>query len=143
MHANRAVFVLGLLALAAPVAAQDVRPESIRMFGGTYSTDCHSPAAPKPRITSQALVIEHGARRKASGGVMDSHTSFGAAPTSPTSLIPPGYVMEFIGDEFSFHVFEDKAGYYIQPSGYLPAAEPMIGKANMKSGFRRCADRGK
>lgn len=135
MHARRAWVYGAVLALGAPAAAQDVRPESLRMYGGTYSTDCSDAAAPKLRIAADRLLIEHGPRRKSSGGVMDSYTSFGAAPTSP---VPPGYVMEFIGEAFSFYVFEDKAGYYIQPSGYVPAAEPVIGKANMKARFRRC-----
>lgn len=125
-----------LLVLGIPVSAQDVRPESLQRYGGTYSTDCKSPAAPKLRISANALVIEQGARRQVGRGVMDSYTSFGAAPTSP---VPPGYVMEFISDAFSFYVFKDKAGNYIAPGEGAPSAESVIGKANMKTRFRRCA----
>jgi hypothetical protein len=135
MHAMRAWLMVAVVALAMPVAAQDVRPESLKLYGGTYSTDCGNSAAPRLVISADALAIEHGPRRTASRGVMDSYTSFGAAPTSP---IPPGYVMEFLSGDFSFHVFQDKAGLYIQPSAYVPAAEPVIGKANMKTRFRRC-----
>lgn len=135
MHARRAWVYGAVLAFGAPAASQGVRPESLRLHGGTYSTDCNDAVAPRLRIGAERLVIEHGPRRRTTAVVMDSFTSFGAAPTSP---VPPGYVMEFIGDAFSFHVFEDKAGYYIQPGSYLPAAEPVIGRANMKVRFRRC-----
>ena len=125
-----------LLVLAAPLSAQDVRPESLQMYGGTYSTDCNNAAAPKLRIAADALVIEQGARRQVGRGVMDSYTSFGAAPTSP---VPPDYVMEFISDAFSFYVFKDQAGNYIEPGEGAPTADKVIGKANMKARFRRCA----
>lgn len=125
-----------LLMLGVPAAAQDVRPESLQLYGGTYSTDCKSPTAPRLRISADALVIEQGARRQIGRGVMDSYTSFGSAPTSP---IPPDYVMEFISDAFSFYVFKDKAGTYIEPAQGAPAAESVIGKANMRARFRRCA----
>ena len=119
----------------APAAAQDARPESLRRYGGTYSSDCGDPAAAKVRIGADALVIEHGPRRTVGRGVMDSYTSFGGAPTSP---VPEGYVMEFISDAFSLYVFEDKAGYYIDVGGDVPAAEAVIGKASMRIRFRRC-----
>lgn len=131
-----AAALLGFAAL--PAAAQDVRPESVQLYGGTYSTDCGNPAAPKLRIGADAVVLEHGARRKVGRGVMDSYTSFGGAPTSP---VPPGYVMEFINDAFTVYVFQDKAGHYIAPGGYGAEGEALIGKANMKRHFRRCATR--
>lgn len=131
-----AAVLLGFTPL--PAAAQDVRPESLRLYGGTYSTDCGNPAAPKLRIGADAVVIEHGARRRVGRAVMDSYTSFGGAPTSP---VPPGYVMEFINDAFTLYVFQDQAGLYIAPGGYGAEGEALIGKANLQRPFRRCAPR--
>ncbi|MFD0738876.1 hypothetical protein ACFQZQ_06235 [Lysobacter koreensis] len=125
-----------LLGWGFAASAQDVRPQSLQMYGGTYSTDCRNAAAPRLRISAEALVIEQGARRQLGRGVMDSYTSFGGAPTSP---VPPGYVMEFISDAFSFYVFQDQAGLYIEPAAGAPSAAAVIGKANMQARFRRCA----
>ena len=67
---------------------------------------------------------------------MDSYTSFGAAPTSP---VPEGYRVEFIGDDFSLYVFEDAKGLHVPLQDYVPAALAVVGAAGMKARFGRCA----
>lgn len=127
--------LIALIALPVPAAAQDVRPESLRLYGGTYSPDCGSPQAPRLHVRADALVIEEGARKRTGRGVVDAYASFGGAPGS---AVPEGFVVEFMSDAFSFHVFEDANGYYIRPAGYLPEAQPVIGERAMHLRFGRC-----
>jgi hypothetical protein len=124
-----------LAASIAPAAGQEVRPESLELFGGTYSPDCTSAQAPGLLVGAGELAIEHGGRRLAASGVMDVYASFGAAPTSP---VPEGFMVEFMSDAFSFHVFEDADGLYITPARYLPQAEAVIGADAMRQRFGRC-----
>jgi hypothetical protein len=124
--------------MAAPAVAQDLRPESLERFGGTYSPDCGSPAAPRVRIAANGLEIANAGRTVRTRAAMDSYTSFGGAPTSP---VPEGYRVEFIGDDFSLYVFEDAKGLFVPLQDYVPAAAPVVGAQAMKLRFARCPAR--
>lgn len=127
-------FALAIV-LAGSVAAQDLRPDSLKQYGGTYSPACGDAAAPRVRIAAAGLEIAHGARTLRTPVRMDSYTSFGGAPTSP---VPEGYRVEFIGDDFSLYVFEDAKGLHVPLQDYVPAAAPIVGAAGMKVRYGRC-----
>ena len=126
---------LGCLLVVLPAMGQDLRPDSLVQYGGIYSPDCQDPAAPKVRITSEGLVIWQGKRALSTPALMDSYTSFGAAPSSP---LPDGYRVEFIGDAFSLYVFEDAQGKYVPLDKYVPQAEAVVGAAAMRRRFGHC-----
>lgn len=128
------LFILAM-ATACVSAAQDLRPESLRQYAGTYSPSCGDAFAPKASIAAQGLEIVLGTRTLRTPLRMDSYTSFGGAPTSP---VPEGYRVEFIGDDFSLYVFEDAKGLYLPLQDYVPAAEKVVGAAAMRSRFGRC-----
>ncbi len=119
-----------------PAMAQDLRAESLALYGGIYSPDCDNPAAPRVRIAANGLEIANAGRAVRTRATMDSYTSFGAAPTSP---VPEGYKVEFIGDEFSLYVFEDAKGLFVPLHDYVPAASPIVGAQGMNARFARCA----
>ena len=120
---------------ALPAFAQDLRPESLKLYGGTYSPDCGNAAAPRVRIAADGLEIASGARTLRTRATMDSYTSFGAAPTSP---VPEGYRVEFLGDDFSLYVFEDARGLHVPLRDYVPTAEPIVGAKGMGLRYGRC-----
>jgi hypothetical protein len=132
-HSCLAIAVACVAAL--PAFAQDLRPESLKLYGGTYSPDCGNAAAPRVRIAADGLEIASGARTLRTRATMDSYTSFGAAPTSP---VPEGYRVEFLGDDFSLYVFEDAKGLHVPLRDYLPAAEPIVGAKGMGLRYGRC-----
>jgi hypothetical protein len=66
---------------------------------------------------------------------MDSATSFGGAPTSP---VPEGYRIEFIGDDYLLYMFADAKGLHVPLDGYTPVAEAVVGRAGMNTRFGRC-----
>lgn len=131
---GKVLFILAM-ATAWVSAAQDLRPESLRQYAGTYSPSCGDAFAPKASIATQGLEIVLGTRTLRTPLRMDSYTSFGGAPTSP---VPEGYRVEFIGDDFSLYVFEDAKGLYLPLQDYVPAAEKVVGAAAMRSRFGRC-----
>jgi hypothetical protein len=135
MRIPRFLALLGCL-VTLPELAQDLRPESLKLYGGTYSPDCGSPAAPRARIGADGLEISSGTRALRTRLTMDSYTSFGGAPTSP---VPEGYQVEFIGDDFSLYVFQDEKGLHVPLHDYVPAAAPIVGAQAMKLRFGRCA----
>jgi hypothetical protein len=137
VHLNRLAWASALpIVLSMSVAgAQDLRPESLQLYGGTYSPACGDANAPKVRIAADGLEIANGGRTLRTPARMDSYTSFGAAPTSP---VPEGYRVEFIGDDFSLYVFEDAKGLHVPLEGYVPAAAPTLGAGAMKARFGRC-----
>ncbi|MDI9238602.1 hypothetical protein QLQ15_06695 [Lysobacter sp. LF1] len=115
--------------------AQDLRPDSLKQYGGTYSPACGDVSAPRVRISAEGLEIAHGTRTLRTPARMDSYTSFGAAPTSP---VPEGYRVEFIGDDFSLYVFEDAKGLHVPLQDFVPAALAVVGANGMKARFARC-----
>jgi hypothetical protein len=115
--------------------AQDVDADSLRLYGGTYSTHCGDAKAPELIVGPGTLTIRNGSRQLHTPLRMDSHTSFGAADTS---AIPDGYELEFIGDDFSLYVFTDAKGPYMPLEGYTPAAKPIVGDTAMRARFGRC-----
>lgn len=134
MRQSRLVIALACVA-ALPAFAQDLRPESLELYGGTYSPDCGNAAAPRVRIAADGLEVASGARTLRTRATMDSYTSFGAAPTSP---VPEGYRVEFLGDDFSLYVFEDAKGLHVPLRDYVPGAEPIVGAKGMDLRYGRC-----
>jgi hypothetical protein len=143
MRTSRIPFVriraaLLVFLVATPALAQDLRPESLKRYGGIYSPDCGNASAPRVRIAADGLEIGSGNRKMRTRPTMDSYTSFGGAPTSP---VPEGYQVEFIGDDFSIYVFEDAKGLHVPLQDYVPAAAPIVGAQAMKLRFGRCPAR--
>ena len=138
MRTPRVRFVLLACLATFPVFAQDLRPESLKLYGGTFSPDCSDAAAPRVRIAADALEIASGNRSLRTRPTADSYTSFGGAPTSP---VPTGYQVEFIGEDFSIYVFEDARGLHVPLRDYVPAAAPIVGAQAMKLRFGRCRSR--
>lgn len=132
-HSCLAIALACVAALS--VFAQDLRPESLKLYGGTYSPDCGNAAAPRVRISADGLEIASGVRTLRTRATMDSYTSFGAAPTSP---VPEGYRVEFLGDDFSLYVFEDAKGLHVPLRDYVPTAEPIVGAKGMGLRYGRC-----
>ena len=123
------------LLAALPAATQDLRPDSLVQYGGVYSPACQDASAARVSITAEGLVVSQGQSSLRTPALMDSYTSFGAAPTSP---VPDGYRVEFIGESFSLYVFEDAQGKYVPLDPYVPQAARIVGTAGMRARFGRC-----
>lgn len=112
-----------------------VEAQALNLYGGTYSTDCANPAAPRLRATTAALVVEQGAKRMTGRNVLAAYSYFGNYPPPDyrvvlMSQVRPGVALEFI-------VFEDRAGLYIELAGD-PKVEATLGKALLGMKYRHC-----
>ncbi len=112
--------------------------EALKLFGGTYSTDCANPAAPRA-ITSEILKIEYGNKRMTGENLMAAASYFGPTP-------PPNYQTALLsevrgGNQLIFVVNRDKEGLYIELTGdpkVETALTAVLGKAQFKAKYRDC-----
>jgi hypothetical protein len=107
-----AAFVL----VAAPTWAQNkLDAQALKLYGGTYSSDCSSPAAPRLRVVADALMVEQGKKRLTGRDVQPAYSYFGQSP-------PPDYQVVLLSEvraglQLLFIVYRDKLGPYITLDG--------------------------
>jgi hypothetical protein len=71
--------------VATPTWAQNkLDAQALKLYGGTYSSDCSSPAAPRLRVVADALMVEQGKKRLTGRDVQPAYSYFGQSP-------PPDY----------------------------------------------------
>jgi hypothetical protein len=64
--------------VATPAWAQNkLDAQVLKLYGGTYSSDCSSPAAPRLRVVTDALTVEQGKKRLTGRDVQAAYSYFG------------------------------------------------------------------
>ena len=125
-----------LIALASPAWAQSkLDADSIRLWGGTYSTNCGNPAAPRLRVVSDALMVEQNNKRLTGRNVQAQHSYYGNSP-------PPDFQVALVGEvrrdvQLLFEVYQDKSGLYITVAGDRDV-QAALGKALLGQKYRSC-----
>ncbi len=125
-----------LIALASPAWAQSkLDADSIRLWGGTYSTNCGNPSAPRLRVVSDALMVEQNNKRLTGRNVQAQHSFFGNSP-------PPDYQVALASEvrrdiQLLFIVYQDRSGLYIVPDGDREV-QAALGKALVGQKYRSC-----
>lgn len=107
-HAVAVLVFMGAFPLLADRAqAEDGLNESrVAPYGGTYSTDCADPRAPRIRITENEIVLERGSRQVRESEFSLVFSTFG-------QMTPPkGFQVEFMS-RLGFFVFKDRLGLYL------------------------------
>ena len=140
MNAMRAVVsitVLLLLLGAAPARAQGrpLDPQALKLFGGTYSSNCAQASALRLRVSANALAVEAGKRRMLGRNMVSAASYFGPSP-------PPEYRTTLLStvkreNDLLFVVYQDKAGYYIRVDGDK-TVQSALGKATLAAKHRKC-----
>lgn len=127
------------LFIGAPAAALGFQEtEALKLFGGTYSTSCGNPAAPRA-IAGETLKVEYGNKRMTGENLMAAASYFGPEP-------PPNYQTALLsevrgGNQLIFVVNRDKEGLYIELTGdpkVETALTAVLGKAQLKGKYRDC-----
>lgn len=130
---------IACLASSAPAtAAYSLEAESIKLYGGAYSTDCSNPAAPRLQV-AETLNVEKGNKRMTGEKLMAS-----ASYLDPTP--PANYQMALLsevrgGAQLIFVIYRDKAGLYVELMGdpkVETALTAVLGKAQLKAKYRDC-----
>ena len=132
----RCAMTAAVIAATTPAWAQSkLDGDAMRMWGGTYSTNCGNPAAPRLRVVSDALVIEQNNKRMTGRNVQAAHSFYGNSP-------PPDYQVALVSEvrrdvQLLFIVFQDRSGLYINVSGDREV-EAALGKALLGQKYRSC-----
>ena len=123
-----------------PVAALGMlETESIKLYGGTYSTECGNPTAPRVRV-AEKLTIEQGNKRMVGNNLMAAASYLGPEP-------PPDYQMALLSEvrrdaRLIFLISRDKRGLYVELMGEDPKVEAaliaMLGRTQYKAQYRDC-----
>ena len=134
---KRVIFVTaGLLAASAPAWAQSgLDAETLKLYGGTYSADCSSTAAPRLRVASDTVIVERGNKRLTGRNVQASYSFFGQSP-------PPDYQVAIMSDvrpglQMLFIVYRDKSGQYITLDGDSKV-QTALGRDLLGRKYRSC-----
>lgn len=130
--------IASLLASAPAASEYSLEAEALKLYGGSYSTDCGNPAAPRLRV-AETLNVEKGNKRMTGEKLMAS-----ASYLDPTP--PANYQMALLsevrgGAQLIFVVYRDKAGLYIELMGdpkVETALTAVLGRAQFKSKYRDC-----
>ncbi|MEJ8858505.1 Ivy family c-type lysozyme inhibitor [Variovorax robiniae] len=123
------------MAASESALAQRLPADILSMYGGTWSTNCTNPNAPKVRVEADALMVERDGQRLTGGKPQAAASYFGNSP-------PPNYEMALLsevrgGSELLFLIYRDKRGRYIQlnADGRTAAA---LGNQLLKVQFFAC-----
>ncbi len=131
-----AVFALALAVTAITTARAQGRldADTLKVFGGTYMTDCGKNGSATATVSTDTLVFVHGPKR-ITGRKVQAAASF----LGPN--VPPEYrtvlLSEVGGQQLMFVLYQDRAGDYLTVDGdarvVATIGKPLIGRK-----FRRC-----
>jgi hypothetical protein len=128
--------VATIVVAGAPAWAQNkLDADTLKLYGGTYSTECGNSAAPRLRVVSDALMVEQGNKRMTGRNVQASYSFFGQSP-------PPDYQVALIGEvrndlQLLFIVYRDKTSQYIKLDGDTKV-QAALGKSLLGRKYASC-----
>lgn len=136
-HRLCCALLAGLWACAAPAQATDaVTATALKNYGGSYSSACQNPDAPRLAVNPTSLVFAQGSQSITGREVLAAHSYFGNTP-------PAGFLVAFISqikgkEQMTFLLHEDKRGRYILIENENNKLSAFMGKARMAAQYRRC-----
>ena len=139
MNTNRwkvSVAAAAIVAAGTPAWAQStLDADTLKLYGGTYSTDCRSAAAPRLRVVADTLMVEQGNKRMTGRNVQAAYSYFGQSP-------PPDFQVALVSDlrdglQLFFLVYRDKSGQYITIDGDTKV-QAALGKPLLGRKYRSC-----
>nr|WP_315243753.1 Ivy family c-type lysozyme inhibitor [uncultured Albidiferax sp.] len=127
----------GLWVCATPAQAMDqVTATALKNYGGSYSSACQNPAAPRLTVYPASLVFAQGGQSITGREVLAAHSYFG-------NTAPAGFLVAFISqikgkEQMTFLLYEDPRGRYIQIENESNKLSAFLGPARMAAQYRRC-----
>jgi hypothetical protein len=126
--------VAGLATLTVSAEAA-LEPEILKLYGGTYLSDCAHPASPRVTVFENDIVFLQGDRRVAATNVEAQHSFFGQSA-------PPGFLVALSSEsgpnQLLALIYQDESGTYLQIDGDPPLMA-QVGKAAQGLKYRRCS----
>jgi len=131
-----AIVAAAMLAASGTARAQaTLDADTLSLFGGTYSTDCAKPDAPKLRAVAEMISVERGDQRLAGRNPQAAAAFFGRSPPRDFQIALIGEVRG--GLQLLFLVFKDGRGQYVTIDGD-PKVRQALGQALLAGRYRRC-----
>jgi len=126
---------LALLDAAAPAWAQNrLDGEVMRVFGGTYMSDCDNNASPRVTVSADTLVVLQGNKRLAGANLQAAFSYFGQAALLNYQV---ALLSEVRGPQLMAVVFENKSGQYLTLDGDRQV-RANLGKAVLENKYWLC-----
>lgn len=132
------ISLLAVLWTSTPLAQamDDVTATSLKNYGGSYSSACQNPAAPRLAVGPNSPVFAHGGQSITGREVLAAYSYFG-------NTAPAGFVVAFISqikgkEQMTFLVHEDPRGRYIQIENENNKLSAFLGPARLAAQYRRC-----
>jgi hypothetical protein len=123
------------LAIAPMPSHAALNAESMKLWGGTYSQNCSDPAAPRLRVTADALSVEQGSQRMVARNIDSAYSFFGNSPPKDFQVALMGEVRG--GLQILFLIYKDRSGEYITLDGD-PKVRAALGKPLLAAKHRHC-----
>ncbi|HKY06686.1 MAG TPA: Ivy family c-type lysozyme inhibitor [Candidatus Binatia bacterium] len=116
-------------------AQSRLEPDILKLYGGTYSTDCGNATATRLRVVADALMVEQGNKRLTANNVQAQHSFFGRSA-------PPNYRVALTGEvrggsQLLFIVFQEGNRKYITVDGDQKV-QAALGKTLLARKFHSC-----
>lgn len=123
---------------AQALAALDA--DSVKIYGGTYLSDCMNGASPRVTVFADTLVVLKGNKRLAGNKLQAAHSFFGQSP-------PPHFKVALLseapgGTELMGMVYTDARGQYLTLDGDAKV-RASLGPTLLSYKFRLCGSPGK
>lgn len=135
---RRCCLALVALALCCEAGAQQrPRQELLQLYSGVYAGDCQDAAAPRLRLSPDAMVAQHAGQRLVGRKLRD-------VPPPPMPLPVPQFRLAVTGElptggTLEIEVFEDRRGPYVNVLGDA-RVQALLGKGLAPLRYRRCED---
>lgn len=130
-----AAFLVSCMAGASASAQSTLDVQTMKLYGGTYLSDCKNPASPRVMVSQDALVLIQGTKRVAVGNVQAQASYFGRSE-------PENYRVAIVaespdGAQLVVIVYSDAAGDYVTVDGDAKFMN-QIGRQAATLKYRRC-----
>lgn len=125
--------VLGAL-MATAVSWADVprvHPSALERFGGTWSSDCDNPRAPRVTVSADALVFEASGERSVGREVFSGYSYYG--PSSPEN-----FIVRFFSSRGEFDAYQSDQGDFlsVQSASDRDGHGPDVRQLDFRQGTR-------
>src|SRR5437868_8341013 len=111
-------------AAMSPPAQVPLDALTLKLYGGTYSTDCDALSAARLRVTSDALIFQAGNKRITGRNVQPAGSFFGSSPPPDFEFAFSSEVIDSVG--LMFILYRDRVGQYVTLDGH-PRVKAAIG----------------
>ena len=133
---SHGIAAAAFISVCAPAWAQGrLDADTLKVYGGVYSTQCNNAKATRLRVDTDALMVDENGKRMTGRNVQAAYSFFGQSP-------PPDHQVVLLSDvqgglQLMFMVNRDNSGLYIMLEGD-PKVTAALGKTLLARKYYHC-----